>query len=494
MVASRFTARWMASLLVVSILGTLSGGTLLVSGAAAADPKAAPKAAPKAKAGGNATLLLEGDDAAGPKVDPKAKQALDSFGKFYAGLKGFSVTVDINLNVEQGEQKQTQSFKQTFNAERPNKFSYKLDSKQAGATVVSDGTNLSAYIKGLEKYAVETAPADWTALFENPIVMGSVGLGNAAGVMVAILSPDPAKSLLDKTTSVKYGGVVDLDGVKCHLIKAEQEEVDWQLWIDAGKQPLVRQFVPDLAKTFARMAAQQKGKSPFENLKISNIVSYKDWQVNPKFDTEAFAFTAPESATKVDTLMDILTGGRKQEEPGPSPLLGKEAPAIQLETLDGGTLDLAKLKDKNVVILDFWATWCGPCVRAMPIIDKVASQYKDKGVLLYAVNIQEKPEEIKAFLEEAKIDVSVALDKEGEVAKAYLAAAIPQTVIIGKDGTVQVVRIGLLPNLEEQLAKDLEALLEGKNLAEETLAAAKKKADADKPAAEEKSDKSADEK
>ncbi len=52
------------------------------------------------------------------------------------------------------------------------------------------------------------------------------------------------------------------------------------------------------------------------------------------------------------------------------------------------------------MILDFWATWCGPCVRAMPIIDKVAEKYKDKGVLLFAVNIQEKPDEIEKFLEQ----------------------------------------------------------------------------------------------
>ncbi len=180
--------------------------------------------------------------------------------------------------------------------------------------------------------------------------------------------------------------------------------------------------------------------------------------------------------TKVGSLMEMITG-RAVEKPQPHPLLGKPAPPIDLKLLGGGKLDLASLKGKKIVILDFWATWCGPCVQAMPIIDQVAAKFKDQGVELYAVNLQEMPDDIKAFLEETKLEVPVALDTDGEVAGAYLAEAIPQTVIVGKDGTVQVVTIGLLPNLEASLTKNLESLIAGKDLAAETLAAAKKDAE-----------------
>jgi thiol-disulfide isomerase/thioredoxin len=271
--------------------------------------------------------------------------------------------------------------------------------------------------------------------------------------------------------------------------------MDWQIWIDAGEKPLVRKFLPDLGKALAAMAKAQKGPNQLAGVKIANVVSYNDWELDPEFGEDAFAFTAPEDAEKLGSLMEIITGGarRPAAEPEPHALLGKPAPQIDLELLDGGKLDLASYKDKNVVILDFWATWCGPCVRAMPIIDKVAEKYKDKGVLLFAVNIQEMPEEIKKFLEETEIDVSVALDSEGATAAAYLANAIPQTVIVGKDGSVQVVKIGVSPDLETALTGDLESLLEGKDVAAATLAEAKARKEAAAKEKDEAADKAKEE-
>ncbi len=438
-----------------------------------------------------AVLVSRGARAAEPEVDPKARQVLDDFGKFYAKLKGSKFTAKIGLTVEQMGQSQTQEFTQDFIIERPNKLSYTLESQQGGAAIVTDGKELSVFVNSFNKYAVEEAPPTFAALLQNPIILGSIGFGNAGGVIVSILSEDPAASLIGGTETVEYGGTAELDGVKCHVIKATQEQFDWELWIDAGEQPLVRQFVPDLKKAFARMAEGGQ-KSPFADMKITNIVTYTDWQIDPDFEAADFAFKAPEGATKVDSLMEMITG-RATSEPVPHALLGLKAPQIELELLDGGKLDLASLKGKKIVILDFWATWCGPCVQAMPIIEKVAAKFKDQGVELYAVNLQEEADEIKAFLKEAKLgDVTVALDSAGKTASAYRAEAIPQTVIVGKDGLVQVVKIGLLPNLEEALTKDLEALVAGKDLAAETLAAAKKKAD-EKAAAAEEAEKSTEE-
>ncbi len=205
------------------------------------------------------------------------------------------------------------------------------------------------------------------------------------------------------------------------MIKATSEWADWEAWIETGPKPLLRKFVPDLKKLIERTRSTNPRYAVLAEAQITNTITLDDWQVDPEFTADTFAFVPPEGAKKVDS-MDALFG-REMSQP-PSPLLGMEAPPVKLDLLDGGTLDLQNLKDKNVVILDFWATWCGPCVKAMPIIDKVAADYKDKGVLLYAVNIREEPADVQKFLNDAGLHVSVALDKEGAVATAYGATAI----------------------------------------------------------------------
>ncbi len=437
-----------------------------------------------------ALVARAAEDAEG-KIDPKAQKVVDAWSKYTAGLKSFSVDSKVVLVVEQGGQKQTQDFQLKLAAERPNKLAFSVESQQGGATIVSDGKEVSAFIKSFEKYLVEKAPAGWDGLWQNPVVQGPMSFGNTAVVNMALLSDNPGKKLLEKVSNLTYDGQQDLDGKKADVISATSEEVDWKLWISAGDKPVLLQFVPDLGKAIERMAKQSKQKSPFSNLKVTNTVTFADWKLDPKFSADTFVFKAPEGIEKASSLAEIIGGGR-QAERGPHPLLGQAAPEVKLDLLDGGHFDLASYKGKNVVILDFWATWCGPCTRAMPVIDKVAEKFKDKGVLLFAVNLQETPDEIKAFLEEANLKLPVVLDKEGDAAKAYKADAIPQTVIVGKDGSVQVVHIGLLPNLEEELTANLESLLAGKNLAAETLAKAKDKAKKDAPADDAKASKPAE--
>ncbi len=147
------------------------------------------------------------------------------------------------------------------------------------------------------------------------------------------------------------------------------------------------------------------------------------------------------------------------------PLLGQKAPAFSAPMLDESSFELAQHLDRNVIILDFWATWCGPCVRALPIIADVAASYKDQGVEFFAVNLGDEPEADREFLAEHKLTVPVVLDRDGRIGDLYRAEAIPQTVIIGKDGVVQVVHVGFSANLQAELSHELDELLAGKKLA-----------------------------
>jgi thiol-disulfide isomerase/thioredoxin len=143
-----------------------------------------------------------------------------------------------------------------------------------------------------------------------------------------------------------------------------------------------------------------------------------------------------------------------------SPLVGKPAPDFDLDLLDGKKFHLAEAKGK-VIILDFWATWCGPCLQAMPQVEKVAHEVEGQGVQLVAVNLQETSEQIKSMLERHKLKITVALDRDGVVADRYKAVAIPQTVVVNREGTIARLFVGGGPHFEDQLREAVKAVLAG---------------------------------
>lgn len=157
-------------------------------------------------------------------------------------------------------------------------------------------------------------------------------------------------------------------------------------------------------------------------------------------------------------------------------LLGKPAPTFTLDLVGGGKLDLAAHKGKDIVVLDFWATWCPPCRISLPLVVQIMDEYKAKaarnkkdsaektGVVFYGVNQKESESDVRAFFDKMKIEFPVALDAKADVAKAYGVPGFPTSVIIGKDGTVQAVHIGVAPDLEDKLRIELDTLLAGKTL------------------------------
>ncbi len=145
-----------------------------------------------------------------------------------------------------------------------------------------------------------------------------------------------------------------------------------------------------------------------------------------------------------------------------SPLVGKAAPDFNLELLGSGgkKFHLADQKGK-VVVLDFWATWCGPCLQSMPLVDKVVHEFEDQGVQLIAVNLEEPPKAITAMLERHKLQLTVAMDIDGVAATKYQATAIPQTVIIDREGKVARLFVGGGSKLGDQLRDALREVLTG---------------------------------
>ena len=152
-------------------------------------------------------------------------------------------------------------------------------------------------------------------------------------------------------------------------------------------------------------------------------------------------------------------GGANPNAGTQSPLVGKPAPDFELKLLGGGKFRLSEHKG-HVVVLDFWATWCGPCVNAMPQVDKAVEELKDQQVELVAVNMQEDQKAIKGLLERLDLNPTVALDQDGKTAEKYSVTAIPQTVVIDAEGNIARLFVGTSPTFGEQLSASLKDVLE----------------------------------
>ncbi len=169
-------------------------------------------------------------------------------------------------------------------------------------------------------------------------------------------------------------------------------------------------------------------------------------------------FSQPESWDAKTFAMDVTNSKPVQtvsqmieDAQSPKALQGSDAPPVVLKTLkDNKTVDIAKLSNK-VIVLDFWATWCGPCRRAMPELiafDKWAKENK-LDVAVFTVNIEEEKELVQQFVDQQNMTLPVLMDTDSKVTAAYRAYSIPQTVFI-VDGKIQRIFQGFSPRVADE--------------------------------------------
>ncbi|HEX2540129.1 MAG TPA: TlpA disulfide reductase family protein [Caldimonas sp.] len=134
------------------------------------------------------------------------------------------------------------------------------------------------------------------------------------------------------------------------------------------------------------------------------------------------------------------------------------APDFTLRTMEGPNLRLKEQRGR-VVMVNFWATWCGPCRQEMPQLERLHRKYKSTGLVLLGVNVDDDPK--KAAEVAAKLGVSFPMlyDTDKAVSKLYDLATMPSTVLIDRDGTVRYVHRGYFAGYEENYEKQIRELL-----------------------------------
>jgi thiol-disulfide isomerase/thioredoxin len=348
-------------------------------------------------------------------------------------------------------------------------------------SIHSNGERLWLYSVALDEYTESAAPEqlDYTMLMEELMVDDP-----PHPVLYVLSHPDKSFAELfpavreftavvpekrDDRPGLRVSGIFDATDTPFGF---GPELVPFSLWFDE-KTGLLGELRLELADLFRKMMGlteqdREPGEPPPELPGMPKRIdraqataTFSDVKIDTDIPADQFVFKPPKEARKVDE----FSFASLMEMPDPQKLIGKPAADFSGNGLDEKPLSLEGLRGR-VVVLDFWATWCVPCVQATPLVQKLHEKFADQPVTVVGVNQDARGMEkkVKKFLEDKKVTFRQFLDPYGKLGRRYNVGGIPCTFLIDKKGTIQAVHTGFTPNLQEELGPKIEKLLKGENL------------------------------
>jgi thiol-disulfide isomerase/thioredoxin len=398
----------------------------------------------------------------------------------YKGLEGCSLTLSLDI---ESDNEMMKGMGQTSHGSvlKPNILAFWPEEAGGGMgmpspQVYADGKQMLSALPDGGIYSVEDAPASFGDLLGEEDKDAGPRMPTAVWQMVPgvnmvlqLMSDEPEERFGKMLTGAEYKGTQGEDLDSHHVFIATEdsptgEDVTMEVHVAAVGDPWVVAVLPQ---------AQVGGGGMAGEIKV--VLRFEDWEAVDAVPA-AGRLEVAEDWEEVDDLMAEVMGGMMQMGAGEmegdfegadldfempaGPGEGAEAADFTLDTLDDASFSLAEHEGK-VVVLDFWATWCAPCIQGLPVVSAVTAEYADKGVVFAAVDLAEKADHVAEFMEKKEWDFTVALDTEGKVSDSYGVSGIPHSVVIDKQGVIRHVHIGFggAKQYEKQLRKELEELL-----------------------------------
>ncbi|HLJ48561.1 MAG TPA: redoxin domain-containing protein [Bryobacteraceae bacterium] len=355
-------------------------------------------------------------------ADPSAAEICQKVSETYSKLSAcqMTATVETEVVVRGGSASGSTTLSLAFI--KPDKLCLTRKEADRELLVVGDGETTWRYLPKTRQYTKESAAAttgdedepaakpdtaDPVVAAQNQLVNRYVGLRRYAPIAVLV-----------REDRLKFEG----NKVDCAVVHVMLPQGLEEFWVDKSSFLVLRQV--SQAKSGATAAKVTL------NLKQADIA-------NPP-DGSLFTFAPPERSTEVQAL----------NIPGERPnLAGRPAMDFTLKNLNGEKVTLSDLRGQ-VVLIDFWASWCGPCRHELPTIEKLHREYENKGLVVLGIN-DEDSGLAKKFLVKNEYTIPVLMDAKKEVAKAYGTRAIPTVVVVDKNGVIRAHFVG--GRSEEQL-------------------------------------------
>lgn len=260
----------------------------------------------------------------------------------------------------------------------------------------------------MQKKLQDNDPAERSLGF----VTSFFGGGPYQSIMFEWIADEPLTAQ-SQAAIADYEGRTIVDNVLCHVVYVEytrQARPVRERWYFGIKD--------DLPRKFEELAVDAKERHGAYVLTLSGL------RVNNTFDNSMFKIAVPNGYAV-----------KSYEPPTPPALLPVGSPAPDCKLVDSQNREhlLSEYRGK-VIVLDFWATWCGPCIKAMPGLQKLHDKYKTRGVKVFGVNVWEESN-AAAYMEQRKFKYGLLLNGE-DVAKTYQVSSLPTLYIIGGDGEI----------------------------------------------------------
>lgn len=394
-------------------------------------------------------LLASVSRAADPDITGEARKLLDQAAGAYGKLTTLRVEGTMVSAFDIGGQQPTHEAKIAGEADAKGRFYTAIVGE---SHMMGNGKKTYMYDFRRNNFVELDPVTERVAMGKLPGQLPALVRDENPSVLMTIVT-DPASVLTTGCTKVQRIDDTNVDNVAYPTLALVAPKRQMRVMLDP-KTSLIRRVELDYAETY-----KSAGVPDVKSAKV--VLDYTKVEVDGKLNEETLAWTPPRGAYPMKSSGEAMEDDGGASAEGPEKLKGQDAPVLELKDLNGADVKLSELKGK-VVVLDFWATWCGPCVQLMPHVVEMNAKYKDKDVAIYGVNCGETPEKIKAFLEKKGFDLNILLDSDNATQKRFGISGIPTTIVVGKDGKVRFVSVGAGPDTGSRIEEALQKALDEK--------------------------------
>ena len=365
---------------------------------------------------------------------PEPQILLERVGETYRNLKSYRfelsiVTESRAKGAQQVESESRSEERVLLAACKPNLMRIELKNPTLSLTKVSDGESSWISFPALGQYMRKEGGA------ADPEV-AAAWLKRATSLVADYesLAQRGRHARFLRVEAVKVGG----RRADCQVVEIEyasgsaaiMPESRRRLWIDRARNLVLKEITYFQTRTAFGNFSETKRTVNFTAVDLGGPLS-----------DSIFSFTPQKGSRKVVEFSLLDSARPAAVSAARADFTGREAVDFTLTDLDGRTVNLRALRGQ-VVLLNFWATWCGPCVRELPSIERLHRAFKGRGLVTLGLNA-EAPAVAREFIKRSGYTFATLVDEQRAMTRAYQVSAIPQTLIIDKDGKVAAHFIGM---------------------------------------------------